>query len=63
MRLISEKILFTPMERVYSTVNRVHSHIRFDTESEFLIVCRGLGLRSQRIYGVRRGNDWIGNLR
>ena len=64
MRLVSEKILFTPMERVYSTLNReLSGYVRINTESKFLAVGRSMGLRSHRIYGVRQTNDWIGNLR
>ena len=64
MKVVSERILFTPMERVYSTLNKeLSGYVRIDTEKVFLTVGRTMGVRPHRIYGVRRTNDWIGSVR
>ena len=60
MKIVSEKVLFSPLEFVYMVVDRrVKAQIRIRILHYFFHTSYGMGLSRERMFGAN-GNDWLG---
>jgi len=65
MKVLSEDILFYPMEKAHKKVQiNVDLFLRMHVENTISkIVINRMGLGLERIWGARLLNDWIGSVR